>query len=47
MPLGHVELTPLIEVNDIASEIFSLSDAVNVTAYVLANGLSGSTFLVF
>ena len=47
VPLSHVELTPLIGVNDIPSEIFSLTDAANVDSYVRANGLGGLHYWSF
>ncbi len=47
VPLSHVEVTPLIGVNDIADEIFSLTDAANVDAYVRANGLGGLHYWSF
>lgn len=45
--LSHVEVTPLIGVNDIPSEIFSLTDAANVDSYVRANGLGGLHYWSF
>ena len=47
IPLSHVEVTPLIGINDIPDEIFSLADAANVDAYVRANGLGGLHYWSF
>lgn len=41
VPLSHVELTPMIGGNDVASEIFTLADTDAMTRFAIANGLAG------
>ena len=41
---SHIELTPMIGLNDVASETFTTSDVDTVTAYVVSQGLAGLHF---
>lgn len=41
VPLTKIELTPMIALNDIADEIFTLQDIDEMTAYALRNDLAG------
>jgi len=41
VPLAKIELTPMIAVNDIADEVFTLQDIDEMTAYALRNDLAG------
>jgi hypothetical protein len=41
---SQIELTPMIGMNDVTSEVFSTTDVDTVTAYALANGLAGVHF---
>ena len=43
-PLSKIELTPMIGVNDSASNIVSLGDVDTISAYAKANGLAGVHF---
>jgi chitinase len=43
-PLSKIELTPMIGVNDSASNIVSLADVDTISAYAKANGLAGVHF---
>lgn len=44
VPLTKVELTPMIGVNDVSSETFTLQDIDDVTAYAATNKLAGVHF---
>jgi hypothetical protein len=41
VPVNKIELTPMIALNDIPDEIFTLQDVDEVTAYAVHNGLAG------
>ncbi|MEN2738620.1 hypothetical protein ABCS02_12590 [Microbacterium sp. X-17] len=41
VPLSHIELTPMIALNDIPDETFTLQDIDEMTAYAVANNLAG------
>lgn len=41
IPLDKLELTPMIAVNDVASEVFSLRDVDTVVAFAMSEGLAG------
>ncbi len=41
VPLAKIELTPMIAVNDIADEVFTLQDIDEMTAYAVGNDLAG------
>ena len=41
IPFGKLELTPMIAVNDVASEVFSLRDVDTVVAFAMNEGLGG------
>ena len=41
VPLSHVELTPMIGGNDVASEHFTLADTDAMTRFAIASGLAG------
>jgi hypothetical protein len=41
IPLSKIELTPMIGVNDVQGEYFTLNDATLVAQYVKTNGLAG------
>ena len=43
-PLTKIELTPMIGVNDSASNIFTLANVDTITAYAVANNLAGLHF---
>jgi hypothetical protein len=47
IPMNRVELTPLIGVNDIQSEIFTVENATTVANYVKSNGLGGLHYWSF
>ena len=44
MPLQRIELTPMIGVNDLVDNIFTLSDAQKLASYVHSNDLGGLHF---
>jgi chitinase len=44
IPASQIELTPMIGVNDVSSEVFSLTDVDTVTNYAVSNGLAGIHF---
>jgi len=44
VPLQQIELTPMIGVNDLKENVFTLSDAQQLTRYVHDNGLGGLHF---
>lgn len=41
IPFSRIELTPMIGINDVMSNIFTLDDATNLAKYVAQNGLAG------
>ena len=41
VPFDKLELTPMIAVNDVASEVFSLGDVDTVVAFAMSEGLAG------
>lgn len=41
VPLAKIELTPMIALNDIADEVFTLQDIDEMTAYAVRNDLAG------
>jgi hypothetical protein len=41
VPYANIEVTPMIGGNDVSSEHFTLADVDTMSAFVLANGLSG------
>jgi len=41
IPAAHIELTPMIGVNDASDEIFTIADVDTMTSYVVSNGLAG------
>ena len=41
---GHIELTPMIGLNDVASETFTAANVDTVTSYVVNQGLAGVHF---
>ncbi|BDU19207.1 carbohydrate-binding protein [Dyella sp. GSA-30] len=41
IPFDKLELTPMIAVNDVASEVFSLRDVDTVVAFAMSEGLAG------
>ena len=44
VPFGRIELTPMIGVNDVSDEIFSLSDVDVMTQWIRQNALAGVHF---
>jgi chitinase len=44
IPASKIELTPMIGVNDVSSEVFSLADVDTVASYAASNGLAGVHF---
>ena len=44
VPYNHIELTPMIGMNDVTNELFSLKDVATMTQWVKANGISGIHF---
>ena len=44
VPLQRIELTPMIGVNDLVDNIFTLSDAQQLASYVHSNDLGGLHF---
>jgi chitinase len=44
IPANQIELTPMIGVNDVSSEVFSLTDVDTVTHYAVSNHLAGIHF---
>ncbi len=44
VPLERIELTPMISVNDIRDEVFTLQDVDEMTAYAVQNKLAGLHF---
>jgi chitinase len=44
IPASKIELTPMIGVNDVSSENFSVANADTITNYAVANGLAGIHF---
>ena len=44
VPYNHIELTPMIGVNDVNNELFSLKDAATMTQWAKTNGISGIHF---
>ena len=43
-PLHRIEMTPMIGVNDVTTNIFSLSDALVLAQFAMSNGLGGLHF---
>jgi hypothetical protein len=41
---NKIELTPMIGVNDVSSENFSIANADTITSYAVSNGLAGVHF---
>ena len=41
LPYDHIELTPMIGMNDVTDEVFSLADADTVSAFAKQSGLAG------
>lgn len=39
--MSHIELTPMIGLNDVVSETFTLADVDTVTSWAVANGIAG------
>jgi hypothetical protein len=44
VPYNHIELTPMIGMNDVTNELFSLKDAATMTQWARTNGISGIHF---
>ena len=44
VPAQHIELTPMIGVNDVSDELFSLQDADTLAQWAKSNGLAGVHF---
>ena len=44
IPASKIELTPMIGVNDVSSENFSVANADAITSYAVSNGLAGLHF---
>jgi chitinase len=44
IPASQIELTPMVGVNDVSSEVFSLTDVDTLTAYAVSNKLAGIHF---
>ena len=44
IPASQIELTPMIGMNDVSSEVFSLTDVDTLTNYAVSNGLVGIHF---
>ncbi|MEY2696383.1 MAG: hypothetical protein RL333_521 [Pseudomonadota bacterium] len=44
IPYNHVELTPMIGMNDVSNEVFSLKDAATMTQWAKTNGIAGIHF---
>lgn len=44
IPLSRIELTPMIGVNDVTDELFSLANTDTMVAWALGNGLAGVHF---
>lgn len=44
VPLSRIELTPMIGVNDVVSNVFTLADAVTLARFVRERGLAGVHF---
>ncbi|QBB72656.1 glycosyl hydrolase [Pseudolysobacter antarcticus] len=44
IPASQIELTPMIGMNDVASEVFTLADVDTITSYAAAHGLAGLHF---
>lgn len=44
VPYNHIELTPMIGMNDVTNELFSLKDAATMTQWARSNGISGIHF---
>lgn len=44
IPASRIELTPMIGMNDVSSEVFTLADVDTVTAYAVNQGLAGLHF---
>jgi hypothetical protein len=44
IPFGKIEITPMIGVNDVSSETFTIADIDTVTSYAAANKLAGVHF---
>lgn len=44
LPYDHIELTPMIGMNDVTDEVFSLADVDIVSAFAKQNGLAGVHF---
>ena len=46
VPFGRIELTPMIGVNDVTANVFTLTDAAALARFVRDNGLAGGALLV-
>ncbi len=44
VPYNHIELTPMIGMNDVTNEVFSLKDTATMTQWAKANGIAGLHF---
>ena len=44
VPNSRIELTPMLGVNDVSSELFSVADVDTMTAWAKANGIAGLHF---
>jgi len=44
IPASQIELTPMIGMNDVASEVFTLADVDTITSYAAAHGMAGLHF---
>jgi len=44
IPAARIELTPMIGVNDVSSETFSLTDVDTIVSYAVGNRLAGLHF---
>ena len=44
IPASRIELTPMIGVNDVSSEVFTAADVDTVTNYAVSQGLAGLHF---
>lgn len=44
LPYDHIELTPMLGMNDVTDEVFSLADADTVSAFAKQQGLAGVHF---
>jgi len=44
IPASQIELTPMIGMNDVSSEVFTLADVDTITSYAAAHGMAGLHF---